>query len=175
MKKVKKVKNEFVPVNENFTELEQIEPIEKTEVPEPETDLPKSENLQSELDAILGEGYTIPEPGNEPETETEPKKRKRKNEPQILIPGKLVVSVTDKLVSRLIVTLDSLVTKSEPLNPKLLEIGAENIDELVPLADEMVKSWKLSTNPTLVFFGSFLLIQITNYSMIKALMSNEKK
>lgn len=141
-------------------------------------------DLQAELKAVLGDGY-----GSESETpavESEPelpKKSSRKKalapvtpEPKkIIIPGRLVVKMSDKIFSRAITSIDALFSKDAAIDPGMLQSDDDQLEDLIPMAEKMVESWKLEEHPTLFFLGSMLMIHISNYTMVKALLKKKIK
>lgn len=158
-----------------------------TPEPEPPAKTESETDIQKEIHDVLGGDYSTEAPASDTVVIDAPlpkKPRKSKTAEvvapvpaprKIVIPPKLVVRMADKIFSRLICGADALISKDEAIDPALLQAEDDQLDDLIPMAQEMIDSWKLGEHPTLFFLGSFAMIQFTNYTMIKALLKKKKK
>lgn len=155
----------------------------------------KSEDLQKELNEMLGVDYASEAaPGDMPKQKPEdfkapeelPTRKSRKKveapapvitppAPKIIIPGRLVVKLSDKVFSRVITGVDAMFSKDAAIDPEYLKVEDDDMDDLIKMAEHMVQSWKIEDHPTLFFLGSMLMIHVSNYTMVKALLKKQKK
>jgi len=135
----------------------------------------KVEEKEFDLKSIMSEfGAEVPE-----------EKRKRKpRKPkeaapeaarvQLIIPGRLFVTVCDNALVGGIGALDAWISK-KPIDTDLLKLSEQQINDLAPLAEEAVKAMKLENDPITVYFGSLAAIYISNYLQLRAHMNKMEK
>lgn len=116
---------------------------------------------------------------NEYAPKKERKKRESKDkapEVQILIPGELLIHVSDNIMVGGIGWLDAFFSK-EPINAQLLALREDQKKQLIPSANaaavEIAKY--ISANPILLFVASLGATYVSNYLIIRALMMQAKR
>lgn len=93
---------------------------------------------------------------------------------QMIIPGKLFVTVCDNTATSIVGALDSWLSKT-PLDMELLKLRPEQVDQLAPLAEEAIKAMKLENDPITVYFSSLAAIYISNYMTLRAMFNKMQK
>lgn len=114
-----------------------------------------------------------------PKKERKERKTKEKTaaqETQILIPGELLIHVSDNIMVGGIGWLDAFFSK-EPIDAQLLALRADQKQQLIPSANaaaaEIAKY--ISANPILLFVASLGATYVSNYLIIRALMMQAKR
>lgn len=135
----------------------------------------KVEEKEFDLESIMKEyGAPVPDEkkkrGRKPRASKEPEPARV----QMIIPGRLFVTVCDNAAISAIGALDSWISK-KPINTDLLKLTDQQIADLSPLAEEAIKAMKLENDPISVYFGSLAAIYISNYLQLRAMMNKMNK
>lgn len=160
---------------------EVINPIEETndtpEQPAEEYIQPETETIedtaQSAKDDLL-EVENIMKNFSAAKEEKEPGKRGRKSkqEEDLIIPGELLVMITDRLTSAGIILIDGMINK-DAIDATLLAMDDEQIKKLTPLANKAIEAMKIVNNPIGAFFVSMIAFQLANYIALRLMMKHK--
>lgn len=108
----------------------------------------------------------------------EKRARKKKVEPEQppMIPGALLVEVTDSVGVSIASLLDGFLSK-KPIDAQLLALRPDQKEKLVPLADACVIELQkmIQLNPIGAFFGTFAVMQLSNYLLLRMMLSRMEK
>lgn len=110
---------------------------------------------------------------DEPPRRRERKPRESKKEKKAFkVPGKLLVKVTNRVMTGLVCTVDGFVSKN-PIDPEFISLTDEDLndEELIELAKDVLDAFKATNNPYALFFGSMGATILTNYSTARAIVS----
>lgn len=128
-----------------------------------------------DLDKIMSEfGESVPA-----DKQRRTRKPRKPKEPevarvQMIIPGRLFVTVCDNAMVSAVGAVDAWLSKN-PINTDLLKLSDQQITDLSPLAEEAIKAMKLENDPVTVYFGSLAAIYISNYLALKSFMLKQQK
>lgn len=131
------------------------------------------ETAQSAKDDLLEVENIISDFSSAKNEDDEPKKRGRKSkaerQEELIIPGELLVMITDRLTSAGICAVDGMINK-QPIDAALLAMDDEQIKKLTPLANKAIEAMKIIDNPIAAFFVSMIAFQIANYIALRIIM-----
>lgn len=109
------------------------------------------------------------------ENKVHPIKRKRKTktteqpviENPLPVSPKFLITITDRAMSNLAVTVDRLTNKKSTVKSVDISMTVEERDDFIPQATECLKAMKMHTDPVTAFFGGMALLTLTKYIMIR--------
>ncbi len=173
--------------DETKTEISENEFVETITETEPSNQSIDNRNAENDAESTFAESQAKTEsPATTDEIDVDallneyvPKKkrgRKPKEEEKspLLIPGELLIHVTDNIAVGLIGYADTLFTKN-PIDVQLLALREEQKQKLVPAANEAIRAMNLQGNPIAVFFAMMGSMYISNYMIIRTLMKQSEK
>jgi hypothetical protein len=104
------------------------------------------------------------------------RKKKETQPPPPMIPGALLVEVTDSVGVSIASLLDGFLSK-KPIDAQLLSLREEQKEKLIPLADACVVELQkmIQLNPIGAFFGTFATMQLSNYLLLRMMFSRADK
>lgn len=143
------------------------------------TDTGNAEPLRTITDADIDNALA----GFTKSAETVEQKKERKtrttNEPALIIPGSLVVSITDKIMVGGFTAIDGVINKKNRIARDViksyLSLSPEQQKELAPLAEAFVKALNLEKDPIKLYLYSMIAIYSANYLALRAFMSETVK
>lgn len=148
---------------------------EESETSKEETPPLDQANASFDLDKIMAEfGESVPV-----DKQRRTRKPRKPKEPevarvQMIIPGRLFVTVCDNAMVSAVGAVDAWLSKN-PINTDLLKLSEQQITDLSPLAEEAIKAMKLENDPVTVYFGSLAAIYISNYLALKSFILKQQK
>lgn len=151
-----------------------------------------SKTSSKDIDKLL-DGYNdaldISDTSNDPEPDEKPDEKPKKKKSKVsvdyeegepdsitgdVITGLLFITLIDTLMPVIIGFVNDRVTKKPLTKTDLsrLQLTAKQKKELEPIANDVVKQWSITANPTTLLIISLIGIYGTNYIALKTSLEN---